>query len=292
MAAFTGRVNSVIERLERGEVVFGPFVPAGSIRTATDITASPYDFCVFEMEHNAFDLADLRLSLQFLLDRRVVAEVGAAGSVAPAVVPFVRVPPLGRERNLWIIKQVLDIGVYGIVFPTINTVEDAIHALQAARYPQALDAPDREPRGLRGMAAGNPARYWGLDSLDYVDRADVWPHDPQGEILPILQCESAESVENLPAILRAVPKPGVILISETDLSASMGFRGAHTTEVEAAVKQAIATCREFGVPYGSPQTSADNIEQRIADGFSLLMPGFGPDLSLLQAGMAAAGRTA
>jgi len=290
MTAFTGRVNKVIDRLEQGDVVFGPFVPAGSVRTATDVTASPYDFCVFELEHTAFDLAGLRLSLQFLLDRVVVAEAGVAGSLAPAVVPFVRVPPLGRERNLWIIKQVLDIGVYGIVFPTINTVDDAVHALQAARYPQGLNASDRDPPGLRGMAPGNPARYWGMDPLEYVDRADVWPLDPNGEILPILQCESVEAVENLPTILREVPKPGVILISETDLSASMGYRGAPHPEVAAAVRQAAATCRKYGVPYGSPQTNADNVAERVADGFSFLMPGFSPDLSTLQAGRAAAGR--
>ena len=82
---------------------------------------------------------------------------------------------MGREQSQWIVKQVLDIGVYGIVFPMINTPEDAVAALQAARYIQAEDAPDQEPVGRRGHAPGNALRYWGLDQPEYFDRADVWP---------------------------------------------------------------------------------------------------------------------
>ena len=123
----------------------------GSIPDATWIASSNYDFVVYELEHAAFSLTDLRLSLQFMLDRREIAE---SGSVAPRVTPFVRIPVNGREQSQWIVKQVLDIGVYGIVFPMINTPEDAIAALQAARYIQAADAPDQEPVGV-GARAGH-----------------------------------------------------------------------------------------------------------------------------------------
>src|SRR5699024_3647220 len=101
---------------------------------------------------------------------------------------------------------------------------------------------------------------------EYFDKADVWPLDPQGEILPILQCETIESVNNLPQIFEAVPKPGLILISESDLSVSLGHKAVPTPELHEAVQQAARICREHGVPYGSPQVTADNIEQRIADG--------------------------
>ena len=116
---------------------------------------------VYELEHSAFSLTDLRLSLQFMLDRREIAE---SGSVAPRVTPFVRIPVNGREQSQWIVKQVLDIGVYGIVFPMINTPEDAVAALQAARYIQAADAPDQEPVGRRGHAPGTRAAVLGARS--------------------------------------------------------------------------------------------------------------------------------
>jgi 4-hydroxy-2-oxoheptanedioate aldolase len=282
------RLNKVIELIEQGTCAFGPFAPAGSIPDAIWLASSQYDAVVFEMEHGPFNLSDLKLSLQFLLDRRQIVE---SGTLAPSVVPFVRIPVNGREQNQWIVKQVLDIGVYGIVFPMINTPEDAIAALQAARYIQAKDAPDQEPVGRRGHAPGQALRYWGLSQPEYFDKADVWPLDPQGEILPLLQCETIEAVENLPRILDAVDnKPGLILISESDLSVSMGYKSAYTPEVAEAVQRAARICRERGVPFGSPQTNAANIEQRIKDGFQFLMASPGRDTSALQLGRRLAGR--
>lgn len=282
-----GHLNKVISIVEEGGVAFGPFMPPGSIPDAAWITTSPYDFVVYEMEHSPFNLSDLRLSLQFMLNRKQIAD---SGSVAPPVVPFVRVPINGRENNEFIIKQVLDIGVYGIICPMINTPEDAEHTIQAARYIQAKGAEDAQPIGRRGHAPANAMRYWGLSQPDYFAKADVWPLDPHGEILLCLQCETQQSVSNLRRILQAVPKGGLILISESDLSVSLGYGGQYTPEVAAAVQEAIKICKEFGVPYGSPQANAENMAQRIKDGFQFLMPGPGHDLSGLDLGRSLAKR--
>ena len=277
-----GRLNKVIGLLEQGKVAFGPFLTAGSIPDAYWIATSPYDFVVWELEHNPFNLSDLRLSLQFMLNRKQIAE---SGSLAPAVMPFVRIPVNGRENTQWVVKQVLDIGVYGIVFPMINTVDDAWNALRACRYIQAKGAPDAEPVGMRGHAPGNVLRYWGLSQQEYYEKADVWPIDPNGEILPILQCEQEQGVVNLRQILREVKKPGLILISESDLSVSLGCKGLDTPELEAAVQEAVKICREFNVPCGCPQAFTRNMEQRIKDGFQFLMPSPGRDLSALELGL-------
>jgi 4-hydroxy-2-oxoheptanedioate aldolase len=263
------RMNKVIERLENGDLAFGPFLPAGSIPDAVWASGSGYDAVVFEMEHNSFSLHDLRLSMQFMLDRKQILD---SGSPAPAVAPFVRIPVNGRERNQWIVKQVLDIGVMGIIFPMINTPEDAVAAVQACRYPHPGDESDPGPVGQRGHAPNNAVRYWGVTQSEYFDKADVWPLDPQGEILPLLQCETIESVNNLEAILDAVPNPGLILISESDLSVSLGDKGEDTPRLREAVQKAVEICKSRGVHYGSPQVNMSNIEQRIADGFTYLMP--------------------
>ncbi len=279
------RLNPAIARLERGEPAFGCFLQGGSVPDATWGARSGYDFVVYEMEHGPFNVTDLRLSLQFMLDRRELAE---SGSIAPKVAPLVRVPANGREQSQWIAKQVLDQGVYGIVVPMINTPEDAIAALRACRYAQALGAPDREPVGQRGHSPAGASRYWGLPILDYTDKADVWPLDPDGEILLCLQCEHIESVENLPRILDAVDnKPGVILISEKDLSVSMGYRSLFTPEVAEAVHRAASICRERGVPFGSPQVTPENVQQRLDDGFRFLMPLDPRNMETVQRGRAA-----
>ena len=144
------------------------------------------------------------------------------GTLAPPVVPMVRIPPNGGEMNQWIAKQVLDIGVYGIVFPHVSSVDEAWNAVRACRYPRLPEVPLYNPPGIRGDAPTRAARYWGLTQQEYYARADVWPLAPQGEVLVVIQCEEVRAVENLPAILKEVPGIGVVLIGEGDLSQELG----------------------------------------------------------------------
>src|SRR5215208_1856864 len=74
---------------------------------------------------------------------------------------------------IFIAKQVLDIGVYGVVWPHVSTVEEARNAVQACRYPRPSSAPNYEPAGMRGDAPNTAARYWGLSNQEYYQKADV-----------------------------------------------------------------------------------------------------------------------
>src|SRR5436190_5281379 len=176
----TGRLNKVIELLEQGKVVLGgAVVVPGNIEQALAFSDMGYDFLIFEMEHEGFHLPNLRLSLQFLLDRKRIV---TKGTLQPDVVPFVRVPPNAREQNQWVIKQALDTGVYGLILPHLDTVEQAQAAVIACRYPQAAGAADYEPKGQRGWAPLAAPRYWGLNGREYTELAGLWPLDPHGEM--------------------------------------------------------------------------------------------------------------
>src|SRR5947199_110395 len=105
-----------------------------------------------------------------MLDRRQIAQRG----VAPAVTPIVRIPPNQGQAN-WVATQVLDIGVYGIIWPHVDTVEDAYNAVAAMRYPRVEGRPLREPFGRRGDAPQRAVTYWGIAQQEYYARADVWP---------------------------------------------------------------------------------------------------------------------
>jgi len=204
------RLNGVIRALEQGKTAFVGF---GSVdnETASALAASNLDGVAFEMEHAPMSSPALRDALQSMLDRRQIVD---GGSLAPKVTPMVRIPPNGGEMNQWIVKQVLDIGVYGIIFPHVSTVEEARNAVSACRYPRLPGAPLYDPPGIRGDAPTRAARYWGLSAQDYYARADVWPLAPQGEILAIIQCEDTKAIENLPRILEQVRGIGVVLIGE------------------------------------------------------------------------------
>ena len=119
------RLNGIIKALESGKNACVCFQP-GDTGSAQAVSTEKYDGVVFEMEHGAYDIKSLRDCLQYMLNRQQIA---ASGSVAPAVTPMVRIPPNGAEMNQWIAKQVLDQGVYGIVWPHISTVEEARNAV-------------------------------------------------------------------------------------------------------------------------------------------------------------------
>src|SRR2546423_14174919 len=126
------RLNNVIRALENGEVPVAVVRPP-TIDGAVALYVGPYDGIIFEAEHNAYDIKDLRDCLQYLLNRR---QIVVQGTLSPAITPIVRITPNHAELSQWCAKQVLDIGAYGIVWPHISTAHEAYNAVAACRYPR------------------------------------------------------------------------------------------------------------------------------------------------------------
>ncbi|MCH2518755.1 MAG: aldolase/citrate lyase family protein [Dehalococcoidia bacterium] len=281
------RLNGVIKALEEGKTAFTTFSPA-DIDSAAALAASPLDGVVFEMEHGPFDAPNLRDALQHMLSRRQILD---SGTLAPAVTPMVRIPPNGGEMNQWIAKQVLDLGIYGIVFPHISTVDEAWNAVRACRYPRLQEEPDYNPPGIRGDAPTRAARFWGLTAQEYYARADVWPLAPQGEVLVVIQCEDLLAIDNLPSILEQVPGIGVVLIGEGDLSQEMGHpREYDHPDVAAAINTILRICKEHNIPCGHPHPDANNMERLVEEGYKFLMPSAGRSFAVLNQMRSLAGR--
>lgn len=282
------RLNGAIRALEEGKPAFTTF-SAPEIGAAQAIGAAAYDAVVFEMEHGPYDTGTLRNCMQYMLDRKTIAQ---SGSLAPSVAPFVRIPPNGGEMNQWLAKQTLDVGVYGIVWPHVSTVDEARNAVTACRYPRPPSAPLYEPAGLRGDGPRTAAAYWGLTQQEYYKRADVWPLNPDGEVLVVIMCEEAKAIKNLPSMLDEVPGIGVVLIGEGDLSQDLGHpRQYDHPTVASAIDDILAICKDKGVVCGHPHVDAGNVEHLLDKGFRWLMAQ--PTLSFagLDKGLKASGRT-
>lgn len=281
------RLNGVIKTLEQGQTAFVAFTPV-DIESAVAMAGSALDGVAFEMEHGPLDFPGLRQALQFMLDRRQIVE---RGSLAPAVTPLVRIPPNGGEKNQWIAKQVLDIGVFGIIFPHVSSAEEAWNAVCACRYPRLSEAQLYNPPGIRGDAPTRAARYWGLTQQEYYRRADVWPLAPEGEILVIIQCEDMRAIDNLPNMLKEVPGIGVVLIGEGDLSQELGHpRDYEHPVVAREIDRILAICKEHNVPCGHPHPDAKNIERLVACGYRFLMPSAPRSFTVLEQGRKLTGR--
>ena len=253
------RLNRLAEKLAAGEAVEGEFYNRVEFNSARETRGSDLDYVIIDMEHHPFDVDGLR---QLIVNLR-------AGDGTYPVTPIVRIGAPGSEiaSNHWMVKQVLDAGAMGIMVPFVNTAEEARQAVMGMRYPPTTDDAQPEPRGRRGWSLSVAADAWNLETQDYAQRADLWPLDPDGEMLLAVQIETQEGIDNLAEIL-AVPGVGAAFIGPADLHADMGHLGqTGVEEVEARMEEGLATAQEAGVPIGLTPAGR-TIEERVEQGFT------------------------
>lgn len=270
-----GRLNRLAALLDEDKAAFGLIVNFAGVGNApldaiTHSNNRDVDLVVYDMEHNPFDVTALRTYMQFLLDPGAIAR---QGDVKASKTVIVRIPAYGREldKNTWMVKNVLDLGAHGVVFPHIETAEQALTAVRAMRYPQKPGAPDFEPDGIRGSGASVAARYWGLSEPEYMERSDIWRLDPGGNLIPWFIIENKLGVTNVGDIARQLKTRniGAVLWAGTgDLSAS--YTGDQQA-VAKAVDAILAAGKEFGIPVA--MNGSAGVKARMAQGARIFMGG-------------------
>ena len=249
-------VNRVIENLFQDNPAIGTFTQTPE----TDI-----DFTVIDEQYGDFDVNDVR---KVLVDMRV-------NNRPPIVAPIVRIPLAVRDAPQEVVRQLLNAGVFGIMFPDIETHEQATAAISSMRFPQTADTADQVPPGLRGSDYGSAPEYWGMSEEEYRTQADVWPLDPAGKLVAMIQIESLAGIRALNEILE-VPGIGVIFLGPTDLASSIGAEGPNAPSVEALVQEVLQVCLARNIPCGYPivanshQEAERETARRLAEGFKVL----------------------
>jgi 4-hydroxy-2-oxoheptanedioate aldolase len=258
----TERLNKITALLERGETVFGTFVSVENPQQSIAASDLGFDFVIYDMEHSAFDIGRMRSSMQFLLDRRKIAE---SGSLQPSTVPLARIPPKAAEPSQWMVKQALDQGVYGVLVPHLETAEQARCLVANCRY-----ATRNSPEGQRGCGPFESARYWGLPWTDYTARADLWPLAPAGELFLMPLVENIAGVRNISEIVQ-VRGIGAIFFGAGDLSVEMGIVGQFGhPELERALATVRAACRDAGIACAVIASPSD-VVRRLDEGFEIII---------------------
>ena len=262
------RLNKVIELLEKKQQPpLGIFSFNLSARSGAALASAPLDFVIVDLEHTPYDPTRLESYLLGMIDKKQIA---AGGTLQPPVTPIIRLPANGREHVEYLIKQVLDLGAFGVVVPHVGNRQDALAAVKAMRYPQRAGARDMAPDGHRGVGYGWAARYWGLTGPEYAAKADLWPLDPSGELLLWCMIESREGVDHAGEIAST---PGVsgIFLGPSDLAASLGVTEDHP-DVAAATQRVVDACKKAGVPCGT-LVGGPAVADRLKQGFQFLAVG-------------------
>ena len=180
------KTNPVKKTLQSGNPSFGTWLSLGDLYATRVIARSGFDWLTLDMEHSPIDWAQAAA---------IFACISEAGCV-----PLARVP----EGNHHYIKRALDAGAWGIVVPMVDTVEQALTAIRAAKYP---------PTGNRSLGGGLHAINFDTSGAEYFKRAN-------DEILVVLQTESPTGVANAEKIY-ALPGVDAIFVGPVDLRANM-----------------------------------------------------------------------
>ncbi len=229
----------------------GTWIMSASPIVAEAVGLAGFDWGVIDMEHSPLAVMDVTQILQALSSTKMV--------------PVVRVP--GNEAVT--VMRVLDAGATTVLFPHIQTPEEARRAVAATRYP---------PQGMRGLSAMSRASRYGT-LAQYAKTANA-------EVSVIVQLESKEALLSLEAIA-AVEGVDAVFIGPADLSASLGHVGQLThPEVMELMAQSAQRCRAVGIPVGALGGTPEVVAQYRAAGFDYVA--VGSDLGLLMRGAQAA----
>ena len=258
-------LNPVIAKLEAGKTVFGLQTADLSLPYARDVARAPVDFVYADMEHNPLDFPGLHLFLMGMTDRAMVLK---KGNLQPNVALFARFPP-EADQSQWVVKQALDIGLHGFIFNGVDTREQALVAVKSMRYPQLKGSKYYEPNGTRGAGSANATWIWGISGEEYDRHADLWPLNPEGDLLAIVMIESVEGLQNLDAIA-SVPGVGALFVgAANDLTRSMGVRPG-SPEVEAGLQKVLSACKAHKVGCAITATTGNDVVRRVKEGWNII----------------------
>ena len=264
-------LNPMIEKLAAGQAVFGPIISDLSMTNARALERSGADYVWIDMEHNPLNMEAVANFIAFSNDRSYTAK---RGDTQPKMALVARFPPYPSDNSAWIAKQALDMGLMGIVYNTVNTKEEAIAAIRQMRYAPQRNDPNTQkgPIGMRGYAPGGALWNWGIGAAEYQRRADLWPLNPDGDLISVFLIETPEGVKNIDEIA-SVPGVGVINAAAAgDLSNAMGIAGQAETspEVEAHRQTILKACIAHHVVCGILANGKAQIDRRLKEGWKML----------------------
>lgn len=217
-----------------GLATFGGWCTSGSAFTAEIMAVAGFDFVALDLQHGLYGYESALSAIR-----------GVNTTPVPAIV---RVP----SHDPAFAGKLLDAGAHGIIFPMIETADDAAGAVKACRY---------HPRGARSFGPARAGLRFGRD-----------PEVLGSLALCIVMIESARAVDNLDQIL-SVDGIDAVFIGPVDLAITYGMApaaepvpGVHADSMERVRRAA----RDVGLGVGFPCATGEYAAKMAVAGYTLL----------------------
>jgi 4-hydroxy-2-oxoheptanedioate aldolase len=256
------RINKAVELLEQKQPIYYEGAEERGYAGGKQAAGTWADYIAYEMEHGPFDVAELHDFMRGLVDGGPTK----SGHRTPSVI--VTLPVTGADEhvfraNAWMVSQVLAAGVHGILL---------CHAESAAAVKAFVDATRYTFRGSNpGRGSGGQARaaeIWGLSVPEYLEKADPWPLNPNGELLLGLKIENTRALANAEQVA-AVPGIAFAEWGPGDMGMSLGLPDAHDPpyppQMQAARDRVLKACQANGLAF-LEMVNADNVIEQLDGG--------------------------
>jgi 2-dehydro-3-deoxyglucarate aldolase len=228
------------QKLKNNKLTIGSWIMIGDPMSVEVMALAEFEWLVIDIEHTSIDLKTTENLIRTIQSKNIKA--------------LVRV----SKNEEVIIKRILDMGADGIIVPMINSKEDAIQAVEYAKYP---------PIGKRGVGLYRASGY-GVTFEEYKK----WVNE---ELVIIVQIEHIDAVNNIDDILSVEGIDGTI-IGPYDLSGSMGYPGEfERDDVKIAVETVVEKCKKMNIPAGFHVVDTDpsKLQVKIDQGCTFLAYG-------------------
>lgn len=262
------RINKCIELLEMGQPIY--YTAAyGGYEEGRKLAKTWADYITYDMEHNPLDFGKLRDFMRGLVDGGPTP----SGHRTPAVI--VVLPVLGldgptMQAGAWMVQQALAQGVHGVHLARVRDPEAVKRFVQAARYPFQKRGVEILGWGTRGWGSQEFAAWvWGITPRRYLEVADVWPLNPEGELMLGVKIEDWQALEKAEETL-AVPGIAFAEHGPRDMGLSYGYLEGRADppvpeEVRRAGERVLALCKKYKIAF-LDNVLPENVKQRIDEG--------------------------
>jgi 4-hydroxy-2-oxoheptanedioate aldolase len=205
-------MKSLLDLPRRGEMSLGVYISDCGVTVAEIACMAGFDYMRIDDEHTLNDGSTLQNLIR----------VATAHDV----------PTLVRISCPDDVTKLLDFGASGIMFPGVETVEQAETAVRLCKY---------APLGERGVYRAGRMLDFGLAPYEeYFKNAN-------DRVSVCVQIESGQGLERLDEIL-SVPGVDLVTIGPWDMAQSLGYMGKPDhPEVKAAQELVIQKAKEHGV---------------------------------------------
>jgi 4-hydroxy-2-oxoheptanedioate aldolase len=236
--------NKFLAALQAGEQQVGCWISLANAYSTEVVAGAGFDWLVVDLEHTPGDMKDVLGQLQAIAPYHATA--------------IVRTP----DNDPAIVKRLLDLGPEGILFPMIQTVDEARAAVAATRYP---------PHGIRGVAGIARGNRFGR-TTDYYENVEA-------QTCVIMQIETCAALD-LAVEIGTVDGVDGVFFGPADISADMGLLGQPLhPDVWARIMPAARKLMDLGVPVGTLVTDPVMAADLLNDGFTFVA--CGTDLGVL-----------